>query len=135
LALILAVAGLLAGSGRLAAQTVASGSASDVALAGVSAAAWNAPPTALPPILTPPASGASELVSIQEPPGMVPVLFGIFGGIAGLFLGDVWADRECDSDCGAGRIAMLFLAGGLGAMAGWAIGGGEIPQPPPERWP
>jgi hypothetical protein len=67
--------------------------------------------------------------------GPLPYLLGIFGGIAGMFVGDWWADRECGSDCGAGKIAMLFLSGGLGAMIGWVIGGGEIPQPPPGRWP
>lgn len=92
----------------------------------------------LPAALVPPSSTvapAGEITAFQDRPVLVPYLFGIFGGIAGMFVGDWWADRECGSDCGAGKIAMLFLAGGLGAITGWVIGGGEIPQPPPERWP
>jgi hypothetical protein len=140
LALVLAAAGLLAGPERLAAQTAAWTSVSDTPPAGVNAVAppsvWLAPPAALPPMLTPPSAGADGSVSSQEPTKMVPVLFGIFGGIAGMFVGDWWADQECDSDCGAGRIAMLFLAGGVGAMIGWLIGGGDLPSDsPPGRWP
>jgi hypothetical protein len=135
--LVVAVAGVLAVPKWLTGQTAASGSASGVPLVEVSAAApaapWLAPPAALPSSLTPAAAGADGSISIQEGEGPLPYLFGIFGGIAGMFVGDWWADRECGSDCGAGKIAMLFLSGGLGAMIGWVIGGGEIPQPPPGR--
>ncbi|WP_420129787.1 hypothetical protein [Longimicrobium sp.] len=89
----------------------------------------------LPAVLVPPAAGRGEYAAFDHESQMVPLLFGIFGGIAGLFVGDWWSDRECGTDCGAGRVAVWFLAGGLGAITGWVVGGGEIPQPPPERWP
>jgi fluoride ion exporter CrcB/FEX len=79
---------------------------------------------------------SSDIPALQDGPAMVPVLFGIFGGIAGMFVGDWWADRDCVETCGQTNIAALFLGGALGAMLGWLIGGGEIPEePPPGRWP
>jgi hypothetical protein len=62
---------------------------------------------------------------------MVPVLFGIFGGIAGMFVADWWTDRNCTETCGQADIPMLFLGGALGAVLGYLIGGGELPEQPP----
>lgn len=90
---------------------------------------WLAPLAPLPPILAPPA--VEEPVALQDGPGMVPVLFGIFGAIAGMFVGDWWADRNCVEACGQTDIVMLFIGGALGAMLGYVIGGGEIPDPGP----
>jgi hypothetical protein len=137
----LAVAGVFAGPAPLAGQTAAPDSTSDAQPAWASAATppapWLAPSVALPPILTPPAVGTDELVAFQEGGnGPLPYLFGIFGGIAGMFVGDWWADRNCGDSCGQTNIPMLFLGGGLGAIIGYLIGGGELPDDSPQgRWP
>lgn len=89
----------------------------------------------LPAELVPPATIRGEYAAFDHDSEVVPLLYGIAGGIAGLFLGNWWLDQECGSNCGAGKIAVLFLTGGLGSIIGWVIGGGEIPQPPPGRWP
>lgn len=130
--LILSAAALLAASGGLSAQ--------DDAFAGLPAdSAALSRVIALPAVLVPPASPdvrPGELVAIQEGAPMVPVLFGIFGGIAGVFVADWWADQNCADSCGQPNIAALFLGGVVGAMVGWLIGGGEIPdEPPPGLWP
>lgn len=94
-----------------------------------------APP--LPASLVPPAAGSTHPVFIQPENNTVPILFGIFGGIAGLFVADWWADRNCVDTCGQADIPTLFLGGALGAVIGYLLGGGELPdEPPPGRpWP
>jgi hypothetical protein len=134
---VLVLAGVQAGAGRLAGQTAESPLAFDAQPAWPNAAAmpaaWMAPPAALPPSLTPDAVGADGPMSIQGEQGPLPYLFGIFGGIAGMFVADWWEDRNCDENCGQANIPMLFLGGGLGAIIGYLIGGGELPEPPPGR--
>jgi ABC-type xylose transport system permease subunit len=71
---------------------------------------------------------------VQEESTLVPVLFGIFGGIAGMFVADWWTDRNCRETCGQADIPSLFLGGALGAMLGYLIGGGEIPEEPRPGW-
>ncbi|HYR06486.1 MAG TPA: hypothetical protein VEQ60_01880, partial [Longimicrobium sp.] len=98
-----AVTGTLAGAGPLAAQTVASHSVPDGAPVratdSAATADWIALPAALPPILVPPAAQADGSVVIQGGEGPVPVLFAIFGGIAGMFVGDWWMQRGCEENC------------------------------------
>ena len=95
-------------------------------------AAVLAVPRPLPPALVPAREvAASEMAFVQEESPMVPVLFGIFGGIAGMFVADWWVDRNCTESCGQADIPMLFLGGALGAVLGYLIGGGELPEQPP----
>ncbi|HEU4885803.1 MAG TPA: hypothetical protein VFT45_26440 [Longimicrobium sp.] len=138
--LVLAVAGVLTGSARLAAQAAASVPVSDAPPAVVSAVSppprWAPPPAALPLILTPPTLGADYPVSVQDGPGMVPVLFAIFGGIAGMFVGDWWMQRNCKESCEESGFYGMLAGGMLGGIIGYLIGGGEIPDhSPPGRWP
>lgn len=99
------------------------------------AAAVLALPRVLPPALVPAREvAASEVAFAQGESQMVPVLFGIFGGIAGMFVADWWADRDCTETCGQADIPMLFLGGAVGAMLGYLIGGGDLPEAPPPRW-
>jgi hypothetical protein len=116
-------------------------SAQDVSpLAPLAADSANVVPSPLAawPILQPPpsASPATSPVAALEENGPLPYIFGIFGGIAGMFVADWWADRDCGDSCGQTNIPMLFLGGGLGAIIGYLIGGGELPDDaPPGRWP
>lgn len=130
---IMTAAALLVASGSLSAQESPAVAPSADSAAAIS---WG---TALPATLVPPGSPharSGEISTIQDGPPLVPVLFGIFGGIAGLFVADWWADQNCADSCGQPNIAALFLGGALGAMIGWLIGGGEIPEEPsPGRWP
>ena len=108
--------------------------AAAVAVDSSTAAAVLALPRVLPPALVP-ARGvaASDVAFVQGESQMVPVLFGIFGGIAGMFAADWWVDRNCTHACGQADIPMLFLDGALGAILGYLIGGGELPEVPPGR--
>jgi hypothetical protein len=138
--LVLAVAGVLAGSARLAAQAAASVPVSDAPPAVGSAVPppprWIAPPAPLPPILTPTVAGAAEPSSIQEGAGQVPVLFAIFGAIGGMFAGNWWMRRGCEESCEESGFYGLLAGGMLGGIIGYLIGGGEIPDDsPPGRWP
>jgi hypothetical protein len=124
-----ALVALFAASGRLSAQeSPAYEPSSDSTVA-------EARRMLLPAELVPTAMAHAEYEALDHESEMVPLLFGIAGGIAGLFMADWWDDRNCGDSCGQPNIAALFLGGGLGAIVGWVIGGGEIPQPPPERWP
>jgi hypothetical protein len=91
---------------------------------------------ALPADLVPPASSGpsvSHSPSIQAGAGPVPVLFAIFGGIAGMFVGRWWMQRGCDENCDE-RGFIGLLAGGLfGGVIGWMVGGGEMTDPGPPR--
>ena len=130
LSMIAAVAFALAMAGTEARAQQSASSVTADSSASVNALAL---PRALPPALVPARGVGSAVAFVQEESQMVPVLFGIFGGIAGMFAADWWADREC-GDCGQTNIPMLFLGGALGAMIGYLIGGGEIPdEPPPGR--
>jgi hypothetical protein len=123
----------------VAALVMVSGDLSAQERSGVDAAVVQSRVMALPAVLVPSASPdvrPGELVAIQDGAPMVPVLSGIFGGIAGLLVADWWADRNCADSCGQPNIAALFLGGAVGAMIGWLIGGGDIPdEAPPGRWP
>jgi hypothetical protein len=91
---------------------------------------------ALPPLLIPPALNPDAPVTLQDGEPMVPVLFAIFGGIAGMFVGDWWMQRDCKENCEERGFIGLLAGGILGMLVGWMIGGGEIPEEsPPSWWP
>jgi hypothetical protein len=90
----------------------------------------------LPPILIPPALDLDAPLPLQDGAPMVPVLFAIFGGIAGMFVGDWWMQRDCEENCEERGFIGLLAGGILGMLVGWIIGGGELPDDsPPGRWP
>jgi hypothetical protein len=96
-----------------------------------------AAPVPLPPILTP-APVLDNPVAVQRGEGPVPVVFAIFGGIAGMFVGKWWMQSGCDEseeNCDERGFYGLLAGGLVGTVVGWLIGGGEIPEPPPPgRW-
>lgn len=134
----LAGAGALASRAPLSGQVDGSPTAAAAGTAGASVFAPGNPvdryaAPALPPILVPPALNPDAPVALQDGAPMVPVLFAIFGGIAGMFLGDWWMQRDCEENCEESGFIGLLAGGILGTLVGWMIGGGEIPEPPPGR--
>jgi hypothetical protein len=135
---------VLAWPAPLPGQTTGSRAAGAVPLAEASTAVKQdqmvvfSAPVLLPPILNP-APVLDDQVAVQHGEGPVPVLFAIFGGIAGMFVGKWWMQSGCDEseeNCDERGFYGLLAGGLVGTVVGWLIGGGEIPEePPPGRWP
>lgn len=86
----------------------------------------------LPAALTPDAPPRPPSAPAVAESGPTPYLFGIAGGVAGLFVGKWAMTRGCEENC-----SQQALLGGLvgilgGAALGYVIGGGEL-VPPPRR--
>lgn len=129
-----------AGGGPLCAQetAVSPGVMADSASLEPRPAAWRGSP-ALPAELVPPAGerGAGP-PALGTADGVVPFLSGVAGAITGMFVATWWVQRDCRENCAEQRLYMLFLGGVTGAMVGWLVGGGDLPDdspPDPRRWP
>lgn len=90
-------------------------------------------PAPLPAELTPVASESAPIAVVVDD-GVTPYLLGIFGGIAGWFVGGHVLTRGCTRECDMEKLLMGFLGATAGAVLGYLAGGGELPEPP-GRWP
>ena len=78
--------------------------------------------------MQPAAPHAFQAPALGAADGPVPFLFGVFGGIAGMFVANWWVQRNCQERCDEERLYMLFIGGGIGAAVGWLVGGGDLPE-------
>jgi hypothetical protein len=132
---------LAAGAGRVSAQEAAAAPGPAAASASVDPhpSDWRGGGLALPAELAPPAwqqPGAGS-PTLGTADGVVPYLSGAAGAIAGMIVATWWVQRDCRESCDQERLLMLFLGGTIGAMLGWLVGGGELPDdspPDPRRW-
>jgi hypothetical protein len=87
----------------------------------------------LPAILMPPAAPDMTTSTLQRNDG-TPILLGIVGGVAGMFVGRWALSRGCEENCSE-QALLGGMAGILvGAAIGYMVGGGELPsQGPPIR--
>lgn len=127
--LILASAALLAASGSLAAQESSAHEPS------ADSAVIDARPMLLPADLVPPATVRGEYAAFDHGSDLVPLISAVVGGIAGMFIGRWGMQIGCDENCNESGFYGLIIGGMAGTLLGWIIGGGEVPQPPPGRWP
>jgi hypothetical protein len=70
---------------------------------------------------------------VPDGAGPVPVLFAIFGGIAGMFIGKWALSQGCEENCSEQALYGGMFGILLGGALGWLVGGGELPDPPPGR--
>ncbi|HEX5870961.1 MAG TPA: hypothetical protein VFY65_11115 [Longimicrobium sp.] len=92
--------------------------------------------SALPAALTPPPhQAAADVAALEAQDEGLPLLLGVFGGIAGMFVGKWALSRGCEENCS--EEALLGGMAGIlvGGIIGYLVGGGEMPDEPPGRWP